>query len=493
MIAAWMLVSTVLGVVIALGALALDRTSRAAHRTVRWTWAGAICAVVLLTMLLPFRRAREAAPLGLSTIAAVTTGSAPPAAGTPLALRALAAARSAFDAPLAQLVGVVARTVSPAADRWLLGAWIACSLGLLALGAYVLRRLLHARRAWPIESLHGERVHVTPSAGPAVMGLVRGTIVVPRWLAECTAEVQQVVLAHEREHLRARDPLLLALGAAAVILLPWNPAVWWMLARLRLAVELDCDRRVINAGVRARDYGTLLIDLAGRTTGVPLGAPVIGLTMLAERTTHLERRIVAMSTPRPRHAVLRITAGSLVALTAVLAGCEARMPTSVDVDNMTAASAERAATSAGLLSGSDSLTTYYIDGYVAGAAAARGLSPDQIATIRVQRDTTRRSSGTVWITTRDGSRSVIGSGNRTALAPGQVQHMATRIGKDSAHFAGLVFVDGVRVNNSALARVARADIQSINVIKGARASELYPNDPAAAQGVIQITTKHGAH
>jgi len=31
------------------------------------------------------------------------------------------------------------------------------------------------------------------------------------------------------------------------------------------------------------------------------------------------------------------------------------------------------------------------------------------------------------------------------------------------------------------------------VTKGAAAVERYPNDPAAAQGVIQITTKHSAH
>jgi len=261
MIAAWMLGSIVLGAVIALGALALDAASRAAHRSVRWTWAGAISAIVVLTMLLPIRRASNAGPIHIGTVTTVTSGAALPDAGTPLMLRALATARSAMDAPFAQLVRPVARSVSPAANQWLLGGWIVCSLALLLLGAYVLRRLLDARRSWPVESLHGERVRVAPSAGPAVMGFVRGAIVVPCWLAECPPEVQQVVLAHEREHLRARDPLLLALGAVAVILLPWNPAVWWMLARLRLAVELDCDRRVIGGGVRARDYGTLLVKL----------------------------------------------------------------------------------------------------------------------------------------------------------------------------------------------------------------------------------------
>ena len=487
MIAAWMLGSIVLGVVIALGALALDAASRTAHRSVRWTWAGAICAIVLLTMLLPIRRASDAGSIHIGTITTVTSGAALPNAGTPLAARALAAARSAMDAPFAQLVRLVARSVSPAANQWLLGGWIACSIALLALGAYVLHRLLEARHSWPVESLHGERVHVAPSAGPAVMGFVRGAIVVPCWLAECTPEVQQVVLAHEREHLRARDPLLLALGAVAVILLPWNPAVWWMLARLRLAVELDCDRRVIGAGVRARDYGTLLIDLAGRTAAVPLGAPLVGLTMLAERTTHLERRIVAMSTPRPRHAALRIAAGSLVALTAVLAACEAKMPTSVDVDNMTAASAERSATQVGLMNGSDSLRTYYIDGKRVTAGDAHALAPDKIVSITISEpkmgaDTSYMKSPkgkVVWIETRNAKT--------TGL------HFERKVPLADSHFAGLVFIDGKRSNGAAMTQINPADIASIEVMKGARAAALYPNDPAAAQGVIQITTKQGAH
>lgn len=505
MIAAWMLGSVVLGAVIALGAVALDGAARAAHRTVRWTWAGAISTVVLLTMLLPIRRVSDAGSIGITTVTTVTRGAALPNAGTPLAARALAAARSAMDAPFAQLVRLVARSVSPAANQWLLGGWIVCSIALLALGAYVLRRLLEARRSWPVESLHGESVHVAPSAGPAVMGFVRGAIVVPCWLAECTPEVQQVVLAHEREHLRARDPLLLALGAVAVILLPWNPAVWWMLARLRLAVELDCDRRVIGAGVRARDYGTLLIDLAGRTTGVPLGAPLVGLTMLAERTTHLERRIVAMSTPRPRHAALRIAAGSLVALTAVLAACEAKMPTSVDVDNMTAASAERSATQVGLMNGSDSLRTYYVNGKRVTAAEAHAIASDKIASIGVAERRATGPSDTAGaprkfrVTIPDGVNILPDS----AAAKGQIVWIETRdapapqferkVTLADSRFAGLVFIDGKRSNGAAMTQINPADIASIEVLKGARAAALYPNDPAAAQGVIQITTKQGAH
>jgi beta-lactamase regulating signal transducer with metallopeptidase domain len=501
-ITAWILVSVLLGGAIAIGAMALDGACRSLRVPTRWGWSAALTLLVLLTILVPFRRTPHAGALSIPAALAATATNAGhhPAASMSTVAQAMSVARAVVDASIARLTSVVVLAVPPAVDRWLLIAWIGSSVLLLIGGALVFRRLLRAHRTWPVALLHGERVHVAPDAGPAVLGFARGVIVVPRWLAECATDVQQIVVAHEREHLRARDPILLTAGAVAVMLLPWNPAAWWMLARLRLAVELDCDRRVLDGGVRTRDYGALLIDLAGRTAGITLGTPLVGLTMLAERTTHLERRIFAMSAPRPRLAALRIAAGSLVALVAALAACESRLPTSVDVDNMTATSAERAAAKAGITSGSDSLTTYYIDGYVAGSDAAHALPANRITSVRVVRDTANRAKGSVWITTRDTAARVARSTSTpdTAAAPRVVRavtirdeaHHVTIHADSTSHFAGLMFVDGKRIEPSALSTISRSDIASVEVIKGERAAALYPNEPAAAQGVIQITTKH---
>ena len=492
MIAAWMLVSALLGIVIALGALALEVVCRTARIPVRWTWAGSLGLLVLLTLLAPVRRMPGGETVHVTLAApGSSTRVERVAPSGPLVERAVAAVRSMLEGPVEQVARAVARSVPPVVDRWLGLVWIACSLVLLTLAVLVFRRLHRARRTWPTSSLHGERVHVAPDAGPAVFGILRGAIVVPPWLTECASDVQEVVVAHEREHVRARDPMLLALGAAAVILLPWNPAAWWMLARLRLAVELDCDRRVLDTGVRTRDYGMLLIDLAGRARGTPFGAPLVGLTMLAERTTHLERRIVAMSASRPRHTAVRIAAGSLIALVAALAACEAKMPTSVDVDNMTAASATRAATTIGLLNAKDSITVgaYYVDGRSVSAAEARAIPPEKIATILVVGDRADKTKGTVHITTRDAA-SRAGEGGTYTITARKVDISAPH---DSMRFAGLVFIDGKRSDQNGLKSLSPADIASIEVIKGARAAELYPNEPTAAQGVIQVTTKHAAH
>lgn len=497
MIAAWMLVSALLGGAVMIGAVALDGVCRVMRVSRRWTWIGSLALLAALTILVPLRRVRDPGTTPLpAALAATVTNTSRPIAPAPAAARAIAAARALVDVPVARLAAAVVRVVPPALDRSLLVGWVGCSVLLLAIGGLVLRRLLMAHRTWPVALMHGERVHVAPDAGPAVLGFARGAIVVPRWLVDCTADVQEVVVAHEREHVRARDPIVLIVGAAAVMLVPWNPAAWWMLARLRLAVELDCDRRVLDGGVRTRDYGTLLIDLAGRTAGIPLAAPLVGLTMLAERTTHLERRIVAMSAPRPRHAAVRIAAGSLVALAAALVACESRLPTEADVNNMTAVSAKEAAANAGLIARTDSAASYYIDGHRVDADAASRLTPDQIASIRVQHDTASHATG-IWIATQSGahrSATSLSGASASVAAPGQ-RNMLIQEKVQAQTFAGLYIVDGRRANQREFAalQLNPSEIVSVEVIKGPRAAEMYPGDPAAAQGVIQITTKRGAH
>lgn len=52
--------------------------------------------------------------------------------------------------------------------------------------------------------------------------------------------------------------------------MPWNPALWWIVRRLRLAIETDCDRRVLHAGTDVHAYGVLLLNAAARYARAPL-------------------------------------------------------------------------------------------------------------------------------------------------------------------------------------------------------------------------------
>src|SRR5438552_1725579 len=74
-----------------------------------------------------------------------------------------------------------------------------------------------------------------------------------------------IIVQHERAHVRAGDNRLFYGGLLLAILLPWCLPVWWLLKRLRVAIELDCDRRVLGAGVRTPDYAELMIFVSARS------------------------------------------------------------------------------------------------------------------------------------------------------------------------------------------------------------------------------------
>jgi hypothetical protein len=148
-----------------------------------------------------------------------------------------------------------------------------------------------------------------------VLGLLDPEIVLPRWTLDEPDECRLIV-RHEREHVRAGDPWLLAIGALAVAALPWSAALWWQHRRLRLAVETDCDARVLAAGESRRRYGHVLL----RTAAHPLFLPAPSLAW-ADPSSHLERRILAMTAKPPAHRALRALPLSLFACAIAAAAC----------------------------------------------------------------------------------------------------------------------------------------------------------------------------
>ncbi len=302
MIAAWMLYAAGCGAALALAAWAAERAALAARRAARWGWAAAIAASVLLPAAVAWRaRFAGAANAGRARARTSAVAALPPALPVPRPWDAL-------DAPLVVL-------------------WAAASAGALARLGRAARDTRRAAAAWPVRIVAGTPAHVSEATGPAVFGVRRPAVVLPAWaLADPRLPL---ILAHEREHLAARDPLLLAAAAVAAALAPWNPALWWQLHRLRAAVELDCDRRVLAAAAaRAspHDYGRLLLDVAARPAAPGALTPVLALT-----AGHplIRRRITVMTAPRaPRALVpLGVAAASLLAAFACAAPHPAATPT----------------------------------------------------------------------------------------------------------------------------------------------------------------------
>ena len=119
-------------------------------------------------------------------------------------------------------------------------------------------------------------------------------MVVPAWLLGAPLGAQRLALAHERQHVAAHDPQWLAAATLLAALLPWNLPLLWMLRRLRFALEVDCDARVLRAGADAEDYGLALLLVSERQARAPLAT-----LALIERPSQLERRIdIMIATPR---------------------------------------------------------------------------------------------------------------------------------------------------------------------------------------------------
>jgi TonB family protein len=271
MLVLWMGYTVLLGAVV-VGAAALLERGVPSRR--RWLWAGAQLMVVALPLVRPVLRRLGG---GSGSLDVVFGPVAPVVRGALPDLGALGAAVAASPT-LADLRGPV------------VGIWIGASLVLLVLVLGGMLRTRRLRRTWRAHVIDGSEVLVSDDLGPAVVGVRRPAIVLPTWVLELAPAERSLILAHEDEHRRSGDPALLAAALAVPVLMPWNPAAWLAFARLREAVETDCDQRVLaHRGREPLHYARLLFDVSTRSTAaVPLGAG------FGERASTLERRMRAM-------------------------------------------------------------------------------------------------------------------------------------------------------------------------------------------------------
>ncbi len=476
MTAVWMAWGVAVAALLGGAAVGAEAVCRSLGRSGRWAWGVAMVAAVALMVAAPWWQASRPALDGTLVVeASVAAGAASSSRAASLGA-AVAAVRSAWRGAVAGARGglvLAARRIPARADRWLEAGWLALSLLALLLLLATHWRLGRERESWPLRDVDGVRVRVSPRSGPAAIGWLRAEIVIPEWVLLLERERRSVALAHEVEHVRARDPLLITLGWFLAVALAWNPVVWWMLSRLRLAVEVDCDARVLGRGVGAASYGSLLIDFAGRRSGLGLSAAA-----LLTGTSQLERRIRAMKPTFTRTgATFAATLGGL-ALLAVVAACDAGLPTAAEVENMDATTAESTVRRAEFApAGGD--TRYYLDRVSVSEREAKAVGADRISRIRI----TKAAGGSaIWIATKEDAAP------EDAVPEDAAQDERAAVTRAMAG-EPLIFIDGVRAKGSDALRSLDPDrIASIDVIKGPAAAKLY-SDATAANGVIQIRTK----
>jgi len=327
---AWMLYGLVVSALLGLAALAAERSVHIRKASTRWLWAAAILASLILPTVI------SSVSIQVPRFSSGVPSHAPQADATPL--RELT---SGAIAPSAWLDAAATRMpASPDLDTIVTRVWIAVS-ALLALALLVNGLLLQrAKRGWTRAVVAGAEVYISQDTGPAVVGLLRPRIVLPQWTAEAPAETQGLIIAHERSHLEAGDARLLAIALLLTVSMPWNLALWWQLRRLRFAIEVDCDARVLKAGDYMSRYGETLI-MVGERHASHL-AVVAGMS---ESRSFLEQRLRIMLSTKKKFAWA--SASALTALGFVLAASAAEVsppnagPVLIPVSNGAVASTPR--------------------------------------------------------------------------------------------------------------------------------------------------------
>jgi TonB family protein len=222
---------------------------------------------------------------------------------------------------LPELLVVPADAAPVSAESYLVSLWILLS-GFLALRwAWGTYRLHVASRHWTFGSIDGVDVSVTEDVGPAVAGVFRTRILTPSWVAVLPEEKRSLVIMHEQEHIRARDPFVVMIARIARVLVPWNPVVWVLSTRLVRAIELDCDRRVLRRTSDVAAYGTTLLDISARRPSRLLAAAAF-----AESEAPLRSRILAMTTPPRAVSIAAIMASVVLGVVLLVGALEIPVP-----------------------------------------------------------------------------------------------------------------------------------------------------------------------
>ena len=509
----WIARSLVLTMLIAIAAYCIETAVRGHSARTRWVWAiGLILSAFLpLMTIVP----REVWPTRLHS---------PPILS---ALHSLAAEDAPIAAPLPpDNPGLVSNQITaPAASAsrpYLLWVWLTASAFCLLRYTHGWIRLRRALRRWQPARLADDVVLISDGLGPAIVGLFRARVVVPQWVMTAPAERQHMILQHEKEHVRACDHVLLGVAPLLAILFPWNPGVWWQLRRFRLAVECDCDARVLRAGVARAAYGAMLLDVATTRAGLNFG-----LAGLIEPRSLLQRRIEAMKAAQIRKKVTRVVMLHGTALAALFTAVLLTAPPSAPAQAQSGAQSTQAPRAGDML--------YVVDGKVIGTraaldATALGVTVGKITVLSPAaaraRYGTQGANGAVVITTQPANttdearaklqpfkppvvvrpteartdttsasvtkraqsdtmkvvdvRGTLTRGDSVIVVDGKLQMPAPQ---------PLIIIDG-RLTTMGTAELEQFDpntIESIEMIKGAAALTLYGE--RGRNGVIYVTTK----
>lgn len=242
----WALYVLLVSLALGWAAAAAESVLRLYDGQARIVWVGAM----LLSVVLP---AVGLLTPGLQALLAYDGGTGAPLWAVPAVPQIMGTVQGAADS---------GRSVVRWAETGFFVAWLVGSGWLLLRLAASVRSVRRRKRRWTSLQEAGGTVYRDEELGPAAVGVLRPEVVLPGWALELDDAEREMVVLHEQEHARTRDPALIAGGWTLLALVPWNLPLWWQFRRLRRSVELDCDLRVVRRTRTPRRYGRLLLRAA---------------------------------------------------------------------------------------------------------------------------------------------------------------------------------------------------------------------------------------
>ena len=232
-----------------------------------------------------------------------------------------------------------------AASALAMAAWVA---GALLLAALLLRRQRRFE-ALVRASSQGAAPTLPAGAGPAVLGVWRRRVVLPRdFDSAFDAEERRLMLLHEGVHLRHGDNLWNLLATTLLVAHWFNPIAWWAWRRLRADQELACDAAVLRhePPEALATYAGALLKVQGVALTPPLATAWQSTHPLVERVRMLQVHRISSARHRAglRVAVLSIVLAGIGgytlqadadALPAAASGSEASVMTAIEVTHAT--------------------------------------------------------------------------------------------------------------------------------------------------------------
>lgn len=304
MMFSWIADLLVVSGLLGLSALLLERILRPRHRPTRWPWLLAMLASLLIPSLASWMGAHTFATRAPIVVA---TGTYEPDRTAPQRWSSWVdlGAPSLGDEDSQRRDMVVA-------VLWACSSALTASV--IVLSGWQFRR---QRRSWKLGRVYGVPVWIAPDAGPVVFGVRNPQIVVPQWIVRAPLDTRRYVMAHEQEHVNAGDSRVLMLSMILIALTPWNPLLWWQAHRLRVAIEVDCDRRVVNRGLDLRRYAKVLLEFGLRRSDLfSLEASI------SKSASTLERRIALMKQIKNTRWTIASAAMPLLAAALVVAASQ---------------------------------------------------------------------------------------------------------------------------------------------------------------------------